>query len=65
MSKIMEERIKEAEAKAAAKAAAQASFECALNSIKNLMKNTDWSAEQIMRAMGIPESDFPLYLSKL
>ena len=65
MTKAMEERIKEAEAKAAAIAAAQATFESNLNSIKNLMKNIEWSAEQIMRAMGIPESDFPLDLSKL
>ena len=57
MSKIMEERIKEA--------AAQASFERALNDIKNVMKNTDSSAEKAMRILDIPESDFSLYLSKL
>jgi predicted transposase YdaD len=34
-------------------------------SIKNLMTNLSLTAEQAMTALGIPETDFPLYLSVL
>ena len=36
-----------------------------LDSIKNLMKNTHWSAEKAMEAIGIPKSDFTHYLALL
>ena len=35
------------------------------DSIKNLMKNTHWSAEKAMEAIGIPKSDFTHYLALL
>ena len=36
-----------------------------LESIRNVMNNLKISAEQAMKALGIPESDYPEYLSKL
>ena len=36
-----------------------------LDSIKNLMKNTHWSAEKAMEAIGIPKSDYTQYLALL
>ena len=36
-----------------------------LDSIKNLMKNTHWSAEEAMSAIGIPKSDYTQYLALL
>ena len=36
-----------------------------LDSIKNLMKNTHWSAEKAMEAIGIPKSAFTHYLALL
>ena len=81
MSNIVEEyvaeRMAEAKAELAKAEAARAESEAArvkaeekaatskLDSIKNLMKNTHWSAEKAMEAIGIPKSDYTQYLALL
>ena len=71
------ERMAEAKAELAKSEAARAESEAArvkaeekaatskLDSIKNLMKNTHWSAEKAMEAIGIPKSDYTQYLALL
>ena len=71
------ERMAEAKAELAKAEAARAESEAArvkaeetaatskLDSIKNLMKNTHWSAEKAMEAIGIPKSDYTQYLALL
>ena len=81
MCNIVEEyvaaRMAEAKAELAKAEAARAESEAArvkaeekaatskLDSIKNLMKNTHWSAEKAMEAIGIPKSDYTQYLALL
>ena len=71
MCNIIEEYVAErlAEEKAARlraeEQAATATAISKLDSIKNLMKNTNWSAEKAMEAIGIPKSDFTQYLALL
>ncbi|MGM9582060.1 MAG: hypothetical protein ACI3U2_12640, partial [Anaerovibrio sp.] len=71
MCNIVEEYVAErlAEEKAARlraeEQAATATASSKLDSIKNLMKNTHWSAEKAMEAIGIPKSDFTRYLALL
>ena len=60
MCNIVEEYV----AKRLAEAKAEATNNT-LNSIKNLMKNTHWSAEKAIEAIGIPKSDFTRYLALL
>ena len=36
-----------------------------LESVRNVMKNLKMSSEQAMQSLGIPESDYPKYLSRL
>ena len=39
--------------------------EARIRDIRNLMENVKWSAEQAMKALGIPESDYKKYMSLL
>ena len=68
------ERMAEAKAELAKSEAARAKAEekaatataiSKLDSIKHLMKNTHWSAEKAMEAIGIPKSDYTQYLALL
>ena len=54
-----------AESEAARVKAEEKAATSKLDSIKNLMKNTNWSAEKAMEAIGIPKSDFTQYLALL
>ena len=54
-----------AESEAARVKAEEKAATSKLDSIKNLMKNTNWSAEKAMDAIGIPKSDFTQYLALL
>ena len=67
MCNIVEEYVAErlAEEKAARLRAEEKAATSKLDSIKNLMKNTQWSAEKAMEAIGIPKSDFTHYLALL
>ena len=54
-----------AESEAARVKAEEKAATSKLDSIKNLMKNTNWSAEKAMEAIGIPKSDYTQYLALL
>ena len=54
-----------AESEAARVKAEEKAATSKLDSIKNLMKNTNWSAEKAMEAIGIPKADFTQYLALL
>ncbi|MBQ5651296.1 MAG: hypothetical protein IIV09_06890, partial [Selenomonadaceae bacterium] len=54
-----------AESEAARVKAEEKAATSKLDSIKNLMKNTHWSAEKAMEAIGIPKSDYTQYLALL
>ena len=47
------------------KGVSEGSDEGLLESVRNVMKNLKMSSEQAMQSLGIPESDYPKYLSRL
>lgn len=57
--------LKAGEARGEARGEAKGSFNTTINNIKNLMKTTNWSAETVMKALGIAPAEYKKYLMML